>query len=91
VEILRWQLLRDLARHQRGLPVGAEGSLHKLAWSETDQRLHLLATRVRGPRGVLASDRWQRRFLYTRAETIFAGSSEIQRNIIAERLLGLPR
>jgi alkylation response protein AidB-like acyl-CoA dehydrogenase len=92
VAILRWLLLRDLSRLQAGAQLGAEGSLHKALWSDLDQRLHQVATDVRGLAAVTGdADRWQQRMLYTRAETIFAGSSEIQRNIIAERILGLPR
>jgi len=99
VELLKlhnWRTLTNLQRH--GKP-GPESSLVKLFWSEMSQRLHDAAMEVLGahahlvkgdPRS-LAAGRWQRSYLYYRAATIFAGTSEIQRNIIAERVLGLPR
>jgi len=91
-----WRTLTGLRRHGRP---GPESSLVKLFWSEMSQRLHDTAMDVLGPGAQLvrgdaratAAGRWQRSFLYYRAATIFAGTSEIQRNIIAERVLGLPR
>ena len=55
-----------------------------------------LAMQVRGPESVVVGDdydldEWQRLFLFTRADTIYGGSDEIQRNVLAERVLGLPR
>jgi alkylation response protein AidB-like acyl-CoA dehydrogenase len=75
---------------------GPEGSLDKLLWSESFQRLCSLATAVVGVEAALG-ERNQKvgavlhRYLYSRGRTIAAGTSEIQRSIIAERLLGLPR
>lgn len=91
-----WRVLTGVLRH--GKP-GPESSLVKLFWSEMSQRLHDTAMDVLGPsaqlvRGdarAIANGRWQRSYLYYRAATIFAGTSEVQRNIIAERVLGLPR
>jgi len=91
-----WRTLTGLLRH--GKP-GPESSLVKLFWSEMSQRLHDTAMDILGPkaqlikgdRRVAANGRWQRSYLYYRAATIFAGTSEIQRNIIAQRVLGLPR
>ncbi len=91
-----WRTLTSLLRH--GKP-GPESSLVKLFWSEMSQRLHDTAMDLLGPHAqlgtgdarVLDHGRWQRSYLYYRAATIFAGTSEIQRNIIAERVLGLPR
>jgi alkylation response protein AidB-like acyl-CoA dehydrogenase len=91
-----WRTLTGLLRH--GKP-GPESSLVKLFWSEMSQRLHDTAMEILGPYAVLmkgapqaaAAGRWPRSYLYYRAATIFAGTSEIQRNIIAERVLGLPR
>ena len=92
VEILKLLNYRTLTRVLRGEPVGAEGSITKLFWSEMSQRLHDTAFRLLGARSQLASEaRWQRSLLYYRAGTIFAGTSEIQRNILATRILGLPR
>jgi alkylation response protein AidB-like acyl-CoA dehydrogenase len=81
-----------------GLP-GPMGSTLKLGWSELDQRVKELAAEVLGPYGLLregdplAVDAgfWSHELLWSRAATIYAGTSEIQRNIIAERVLGLPR
>lgn len=83
----------------RGTPPGAEGSVVKILWSESHQRLMDLAMDVLGsdiqygPQEASAprEGRWHRDYLWTRAETILAGTSEINRNIIAERGLGLPR
>ena len=91
--------LRNLTRAQHGHPPGPEASLTKLYWSEMDKRLQETAVDVQGPYGALAPDsplavedgRWQYGWMWAQAETIYAGSSEIQRNIIAERVLGLPR
>ena len=81
-----------------GLP-GPQASLFKLGWSELDQRLKQLACEILGPYGLLLGDdaravesgHWSYQLLWTRAVTIYAGTSEVQRNIIAERVLGLPR
>jgi alkylation response protein AidB-like acyl-CoA dehydrogenase len=74
-------------------------SMTKLFWSEMDKRIQETAVALQGPYGALAPDspfaveagRWQYGWMWAQAETIYAGSSEIQRNIIAERVLGLPR
>ncbi len=91
--------LRNLTRAQHGHAPGPEASLTKLYWSEMDKRIQETAIGVEGMYGALApqSDhviedgRWQYGWMWAQAETIYAGSSEIQRNIIAERVLGLPR
>jgi alkylation response protein AidB-like acyl-CoA dehydrogenase len=75
-----------------GIP-GPEGSGSKLWWSEANQRVTKLALELLGPEAtVLNGDRyWQHQQLRSRGNTIEAGTSEILRNIIAERVLGLPR
>jgi len=91
--------LRNLTRAQHGHAPGPEASVTKLYWSEMDKRMQETAIGVEGMYGALAPDsalavedgRWQYSWLWAQAETIYAGSSEIQRNIIAERVLGLPR
>jgi alkylation response protein AidB-like acyl-CoA dehydrogenase len=91
--------LRNLTRAQHGHAPGPEASLTKLYWSEMDKRLQETAIGVEGMYGALApgselaieDGRWQYGWMWAQAETIYAGSSEIQRNIIAERVLGLPR
>jgi alkylation response protein AidB-like acyl-CoA dehydrogenase len=78
---------------------GAEASVLKVLWSRWHQALGELAMDVRGARSMVGVDAgdagqldaWQRLFLFGRAETIYGGSDEIQRNIIAARALGLPR
>ena len=91
--------LRSLTSAQQGKAPGPEASLTKLYWSEMDKRLQETAVGLQGAYGVLApgspyaieEGRWQYGWMWAQAETIYAGSSEIQRNIIAERVLGLPR
>jgi alkylation response protein AidB-like acyl-CoA dehydrogenase len=91
-----WRTLTQLRR--QGKP-GPESSLIKLFWSEMSQRLHDTAMDVLATDGqLLAGDpraigrgRWPRSYMYYRAASIFAGTNEIQRNIIAQRVLGLPR
>ena len=74
---------------------GAE-SIAKLVWAGWHRRLGELAMQVAGPAGLTVRapyelDAWQRLFLFSRADTIYGGSDEIQRTILAERVLGLPR
>ncbi|AJT66397.1 hypothetical protein T261_4758 [Streptomyces lydicus] len=98
LQVMRWNALRTLGA------VGDVGapSVAKLLWGGWHQRLGELAVRVRGavaavgpadwsPEAPYELDALQRLFLFTRADTIYGGSDEIQRNIIAERVLGLPR
>jgi alkylation response protein AidB-like acyl-CoA dehydrogenase len=84
---------RSLTKIMRtGIP-GPEGSLMKLFWSELNQRMQETAIDVLGPLGQVADGpgRWQYGFLRSRGNTIEAGTSEVLRNIVAERVLGLPR
>jgi alkylation response protein AidB-like acyl-CoA dehydrogenase len=94
---LRFTNYRSLtALVKTGVP-GPEGSVAKLHWSEANQRLTRLAVELLGPDGQLAgeggfwSGYWQYQQLRSRGNTIEAGTSEILRNIVAERVLGLPR
>ncbi|HYH49410.1 MAG TPA: acyl-CoA dehydrogenase family protein [Acidimicrobiia bacterium] len=91
VAIFRWTLLRDQTDLEAGRPIGNKGSLHKLMWANTDQALFELASRMGGLERLTGDSHWIRHYYWTRAESIFAGSNEIQRNLIAERILGLPR
>jgi alkylation response protein AidB-like acyl-CoA dehydrogenase len=70
--------------------VGMEASLTKVFWSELDVALHETALDLLGPDGELTSP-WLEGYVFSLAGTIYAGTNEIQRNVIAERLLGLPR
>ncbi len=95
-QLLNW---RTLSRIERGAEPGPEGSVSKIYWSEMSQRLHTLAMDILGPAAPLWADAagnpsggtWQRSWLYYQAASIFAGTNEIQRNVVAERVLGLPR
>ncbi|GAA3137764.1 hypothetical protein GCM10020001_070350 [Nonomuraea salmonea] len=88
LEIMRLNALRML----RSDRPGPEASIAKLYWSEWHRRLGELAQAVQGRAGLVGElDALQRLYLFSRADTIYAGSSEIQRTIIAERTLKLPR
>lgn len=95
--VLRLKAEQALAAALSGAPPGPEGSTTKLLWSEAHQRLLELAMEVRGNSLLMSVDvsgpdaSLQHAWLWTRAETILAGTSEIQRNIVAERMLGLPK
>ena len=101
VEVRLFQLhsWRSLSRLEHGRELGPEGSAIKLYWSEMSKRLHDTAMAVLGDAAPLwrgASENpgdgdWQRAWLYYQAASIFAGTNEIQRNIIGARVLGLPR
>jgi alkylation response protein AidB-like acyl-CoA dehydrogenase len=78
------------ARLEEGIELGPDASLMKVFWSELDLRMHELALELLGPRAPAASP-WLDGYLFALAGPIYAGTNEIQRNIIAERVLGLPR
>jgi alkylation response protein AidB-like acyl-CoA dehydrogenase len=78
------------AMKRNGIP-GPEGSILKLMWSELNQRMTETAVDVAGPAGQVGDGTgWKYEFLRSRANTIEAGTSEVLRNILAERVLGLP-
>jgi alkylation response protein AidB-like acyl-CoA dehydrogenase len=87
--VLRAHTLRALS----GPEVPGNASVVKLLWSRWRQNLGDLAMDVVGPADVGGEEveRWRRLFLFSRADTIYGGSNEIQRTIVAERVLGLPR
>jgi alkylation response protein AidB-like acyl-CoA dehydrogenase len=101
VEVKLFQLhnWRSISRTAKGLDPGPQGSISKLWWSEMSKRLHDTAMAVLGEAAPLwrgASENpgdgaWQRSWLYYQASSIWAGTNEIQRNIVGERTLGLPR
>jgi alkylation response protein AidB-like acyl-CoA dehydrogenase len=74
----------------RGKTSGLEGSMAKLLWSELQQRIYETATEILGPRAPIQSE-WLHGLLDSRGLTVAAGTSEIQKNLLAERALGLPR
>ena len=91
LQALRYTNYRALGTLQRtGIP-GPEGSAIKLRWSEQNQRLTKLARELQGAEGILDDGWWQHQQLRSRGNTIEAGTSEVLRNIVAERVLGLPR
>ena len=107
LEILRYNQLRMLtALVADGVP-GPEMSIGKLYWASWHRRLGELGIRIRGASGMIGVDatspledplgaayrldRLQRTFLYSRSHTIYGGSNQVQRNVLGERVLGLPR
>ncbi|MEU0314569.1 acyl-CoA dehydrogenase family protein [Nocardioides sp. NPDC006273] len=95
LEVLRLHALRTLSAYDSGSS-GPEASVSKLLWARWHRDLGDLAMDVVGLAGLTtgadyALDRLQSLYLFSRADTIYGGSDEIQRNIIAERVLGLPR
>ena len=90
-ETLRLLAYRGLSLiEQHGQP-GPEGSLTKWLWSETNQMLTQLAVSVLGPEALTEGDRWAHDLLRSRGNSIEGGTTEILKNIVAERVLGLPR
>lgn len=89
-EAYRLFTLAQVTRMLDGESREAESSLNKVFWSELDVALHESAMELLGPLAEL-DDAWSRGFLFSLAGPIYAGTNEIQRNLIAERLLGLPR
>jgi alkylation response protein AidB-like acyl-CoA dehydrogenase len=94
LEILRYNTLRSLSGVE-GPAAPPEASISKLFWATWHRQLGELAIDVRGPDGLVVGpdydlDAIQRTFLFSRSETIYGGSNEIQKNIIGERVLGLP-
>lgn len=95
LEVVRYHNLKAVSRIANGARIGPESSLQKIVWSEAHRRLGDLAMDAFGMDSVAGNEPAVRLFrdiyLKSHAETIFAGTSEIQRNIIADRVLGLPR
>ncbi|NDH75696.1 MAG: acyl-CoA dehydrogenase [Actinobacteria bacterium] len=88
------------SRLVKGGSIGPEASCNKIFWSELDLRIHHTAMRILGPRGEIEPETpaladelgtWLDGFLFAQSGPIYAGTNEIQRNIIAERVLGMPR
>jgi alkylation response protein AidB-like acyl-CoA dehydrogenase len=106
LEVQRYAGLRVLSALNKGEAPGAASSITKLSYTEFEKRYYELALEILGPWGQLVSAReefeevdtssgepgtWATAFLWARAGTIYSGSSEIQKNIIGERVLGLPK
>jgi alkylation response protein AidB-like acyl-CoA dehydrogenase len=98
-EICRLLAYKQVSATMRLGQPGPEGSYLKLVWSELDMRMKELAIELTGPYAALSKGsapaiddgRWQHEYLWSRAASIYAGTSEVQRNIVAQRVLGLPR
>jgi len=97
-EVMRANGLRTLANMAAGIAPGPESSIEKIFWSEYHQRLTDTAIELLGPQGQLQGHAagaprdvdWAYEYLWSRAGTIYSGSSEVQRNIIAKRVLRMP-
>jgi alkylation response protein AidB-like acyl-CoA dehydrogenase len=89
-EAYRLFTLGQVSAEQADRPRQGESSLNKLFWSELDIRLHELALEILGPDAELEGP-WSKGFQFSLSGPIYAGTNEVQRNIVAERLLGLPR
>jgi alkylation response protein AidB-like acyl-CoA dehydrogenase len=90
----RWQTFWTVTRLMDGGRTGPEASLVKIFWSELDVRLHETALRLLGERAELvdgADSTWMKGWEFSLSGPIYAGTNEIQRNVVAERVLGLPR
>ena len=101
-EILRFQGLRTLAKLVAGEEIGPEASLNKIFWSEYARDVGAWGMHLRGADGMIRPgipsgddeypiDYWQEEFFRHRASVIWGGTAEVQRNIVAERVLGLPK
>ncbi len=86
-ELSTWQTVSRLAS---GGQLGMESSINKVFWSQWDIAAHETALDLQGPDAEL-DDSWMDGYLFSLSGPIYAGTNEIQRNVIAERLLGLPR
>lgn len=99
LRLMRLSNLRYITWWERGRPTGEETSLLKISWTKHGQALGDLAMELSGPDGLRMHDspgsiskgKWAFNQLHSRADTIYGGTQDIQRNIIAERILGLPR
>ncbi|MEV7450547.1 acyl-CoA dehydrogenase family protein [Streptomyces nigra] len=87
-QLFAWAAASRLAE---GGSLGAESSLNKVFWSEYDIALQETALDLLGPEGEAADTEWAERYVFALAGPLYAGTNEIQRDIIAERLLGLPK
>ena len=99
IETMRLVNLHTISRYLRGIPPAEESSLMKLHWGMTEQRLYDLAMTLGGPAALampgapraLGDGTWNMYYFQSRSVTIYGGTQDIQRNLIAERIFGLPR
>jgi alkylation response protein AidB-like acyl-CoA dehydrogenase len=90
LQLLRFNALRAMSALSAGMTPGPEASISKLQWGTWHRAMADLGMDVLGPASLL-DEGCGRLFLFTRADTIYGGSNQVQRNIIGERVLGLPR
>ncbi|HET9104552.1 MAG TPA: acyl-CoA dehydrogenase family protein, partial [Solirubrobacteraceae bacterium] len=90
-EVLRLTAYRGLTAIEKYGQPGPEGSLTKWMWSETNQELAQFAADLLGPDALTAGNRWAYELLRARGNTIEGGTTEVLKNIVAERVLGLPK
>jgi alkylation response protein AidB-like acyl-CoA dehydrogenase len=96
---ITYNMFRSLSKRLKGTPPGPEGSINKLHGSELNMRIAIFATELLGPYAQLTQGspyavdhgRWPRAALWYRLLTIGGGTSEIQRGILGDRMLGLPK
>src|SRR5919204_1102836 len=91
IEALRLGALRTLTATMKTGTPGPEGSISKWEWADLNQEMTNLATEVLGADGLLWSEEWTHRFLRSQANSIEGGTTDVLKNIIAERVLALPR
>jgi len=90
-EAYRFHTFQLATRLQEGHALGPEASMSKLFWSEMDVAMHETALALLGDDAELDTQAWMKQFQFSLAGPIYAGTNEIQRNVVAERVLGLPR
>ena len=98
-QVYRWFTFQTVTRMAQGESIGPDSSMNKVFWSEMDVRTHETALAMigdaleldEGSDGAVDGGHWMKGFQFALAGPIYAGTNEIQRNIIAERVLGLPR
>ncbi len=91
LRVLRLHNWRTLSRVSRGLEPGPESSYVKLQWTTMTQHMADVALEIVGDEAPLYPGKWQRQWLWSKAASIAGGTSEVQRTIIGDRILGLPR
>jgi alkylation response protein AidB-like acyl-CoA dehydrogenase len=91
IEGLRRGAMRALTTTMKVGTPGPEGSIAKLQWSQTNQALTELAVEIGGEEALQRGSTWAHRFLRSRANSIEGGTSDVLKNIVAERVLGLPK
>jgi alkylation response protein AidB-like acyl-CoA dehydrogenase len=92
IEALRLVVVEQLSRRVAGRPPGEEGSVAKMLWIDAEQSLHQLALDVVGPDVWLGrADDWLSQYLWSRAASVYGGTVQVQKNVVAQRVLGMPR